>query len=132
MSTSKQQPIAVPVSPFKGTKGFKRLFNASSYSAKGLLSAWQQEAAFRQETVCALFLFPLACYLSDNSIERILMIASVLLVILVELLNSAIEAVVDRIGPELHPLSGRAKDMGSAAVAVALLIVIVTWSLILL
>ena len=96
------------------------------------MSAWQHEAAVRQELVCALFLIPLAVYLGNTKLDRLLLIGSVLLVILVELLNSAIEAVVDRIGSESHELSGRAKDMGSAAVFVALLLVVLTWGVILL
>ncbi len=112
---------------FKGATGLKRLILATGYSFQGIVAAWKHEAAVRQELICAFFLIPLAFYLSSDHIERILLIGSVLLVILVELLNSAIEAVVDRIGIEAHELSGRAKDMGSAAVFVALVLVIVTW-----
>nr|WP_094706053.1 diacylglycerol kinase [Hahella sp. CCB-MM4] len=112
---------------FKGNKGLKRLLLATGYSMQGFIAGWKHEAAIRQELVCTALLVPLAVYLGNTSIERILMIGSVLLVLLVELLNSAIEAVVDRIGTEPNELSKRAKDMGSAAVFVALTIVIVTW-----
>ncbi|RTE66192.1 diacylglycerol kinase [Amphritea opalescens] len=132
MLKTEQQSLATDASALKGIKGVKRLVLATGYSIKGFQAAWQHEAAIRQETLCALVLIPLALYLGQDSIERILLIASVLLLILVELLNSAIEAVVDRIGTELHELSGRAKDMGSAAVLMALMIALMTWGLIIL
>ena len=103
----------------KGKKGLRRLINATGYSMKGLSAAYRNEAAFREEVLLACVLIPCA-----------LLIGSVLLLMLVEILNSAIEAVVDRIGPELHPLSGRAKDLGSAAVFIAMIILGVTWLLI--
>lgn len=129
--TSRNDKIEA-TSPFKGTRGVKRLIMATAYSARGLLAAWRHEAAFRQELLLALVLIPLALYLSSESLERVIMIGSVLILLLVELLNSAIEAIVDRIGIEPHPLSGRAKDMGSAAVLIALLLVVVSWAGILL
>jgi len=132
MLKTEQQPLTTDASAFKGIKGIKRLVLATGYSIKGFQAAWQHEAAIRQETLGALVLIPLALYLGQDSVERILLIGSVLLLILVELLNSAIEAVVDRIGVELHELSGRAKDMGSAAVFVALIVMLMTWILIIL
>ena len=97
---------------------------------KGLRAAFINESAFRQESMLALLLTPLAIFLGQNAIEYILLIGSVLLVLVVELLNSAIEAVVDRISDEHHELSGRAKDIGSAAVFISLCIVVLVWGLI--
>ncbi|HEY9049907.1 MAG TPA: diacylglycerol kinase [Gammaproteobacteria bacterium] len=114
-----------------GNTGFKRVILAGGYSLQGLKSAYRNEAAFRQEFWLAVILIPLAFYLGDNAIEIALMVGSVMLVMIVEILNSAIEAVVDRIGMERHELSGRAKDMGSAAVFLALLNVVIMWSLML-
>ncbi len=105
---------------------------AAVYSMRGFIAAWRHEEAIRQELLCSILLVFLAVYLGNNNIEYILMIGSVLLVVLVELLNSAIEAVVDRVGLEHNELSGRAKDMGSAAVFIALALVVLTWGLILL
>ncbi len=119
-------------SPYKGVSGFRRLLNATFYSLKGFLAAWKYESAFRQEIVCATFMIPLAFYLTPDSISRILLIGSLLLVLIVELINSGIEAVVDRISLEKNELSGRAKDFGSAAVFVALTLALITWGLILL
>lgn len=112
----------------KGNTGIKRIILAAGYSAKGLRAAFVHEAAFRQELLLCAVLIPLACWLDVNAIERMLLISSLLLVLIVELLNSAIEAVVDRIGPEQHQLSGRAKDLGSAAVLIALLLTLYLWS----
>nr|WP_243748826.1 diacylglycerol kinase [Pseudomaricurvus alcaniphilus] len=106
--------------------------SAASNSQAGIVAAWKHEAAFRQEAVCAAVLIPLALYLGADRLQQLLLISSVLLVLLVELLNSAIEAVVDRVGLEAHELSGRAKDMGSAAVLLALLLAAVTWGILLL
>jgi diacylglycerol kinase (ATP) len=105
--------------------GLKRIYRAMGYSLKGFASAWRHEAAFRQEAVVAILAIILAYYLESDPITRILLVGSVWLVVVVEMINSAIEAVVDRIGPEKHPLSGRAKDLGSAAVA--LTIVLAAW-----
>lgn len=116
-------------SPFKGKTGLKRLINAAGYSADGFKAAYRHEDAFRQETHLALILIPLALWLGDSGIERALMIGSVLLVLIVELLNSAVEAAVDRISLDRHHLIKRAKDMGSAAVLVALLNVVAVWAL---
>lgn len=113
-------------------KGLHRLIKATSYSCAGLKVAWRTGEAFRQESVLCLILTPLALWVGDNGTERVLLIGSLLLVIIVELLNSGIEAVVDRIGLERHELSGRAKDIGSAAVFMALLNAALVWILILL
>jgi len=112
--------------------GFTRLYKASIYSWQGFVAAFRHEQAFRLEIYLLLVLAPLAFYLTENSLERALMIGSWLLVMTVELINSAIEAVVDRFGGEQHELSGRAKDIGSAAVFIALVIVAVIWAGILL
>lgn len=96
----------------------------------GLRAAWVNEAAFRQECMLTIVLAPLGIWLGQNAVERILLVGSCLLVIVVELLNSGIEAVVDRVGTDRHKLSGRAKDLGSAAVFVSLVIVALVWTLI--
>jgi diacylglycerol kinase (ATP) len=118
-------------SPFKGKTGLRRLINAFGYSLDGLRAAYLNEDAFRQEVRLALVLTPLAVVLGHTSIERALMIACVLLVIVVELLNSAVEATVDRISLDHHLLAKRAKDIGSAAVLLSLLNLFVVWALIL-
>lgn len=118
-------------SPFKGKTGFRRLMNALGYSFDGFKAAFKHEDAFRQEVFLAIVLVPLALYLEAEALHRILMIGSVLLVLIVELLNSAVEAVVDRVSIERHALAKRAKDIGSAAVFVALTNVVMTWGLIL-
>ncbi len=120
------------VSPFKGKTGLRRLINAFGYSLDGFKAAFEHEDAFRQEVFLALVLIPLAFYLGKNPIEQALMIASVLLVLIVELLNSAIEAAVDHTSTERNALAKRAKDIGSAAVFLALMIVVVVWGLMLL
>ncbi|MGD8107569.1 diacylglycerol kinase [Pantoea sp. FN0302] len=107
--------------------GLTRIIKAAGYSWKGLRAAWQHEAAFRQETLLALAAVLIACWLDVDAITRVLLIGSVFLIIIVEILNSAIEAVVDRIGSELHPLSGRAKDMGSAAVLLSIILALFVW-----
>lgn len=113
--------------PYKGKTGLRRLWNALHYSLDGFAAAYRNEDAFRQEVWLAALLLPAACLLPVSGIGRALMIGSVLLVLIVELLNSAIEAAIDRIGLESHPLSKRAKDIGSAAVFVALLNVLLIW-----
>ncbi|WP_223246785.1 diacylglycerol kinase [Sulfuriferula thiophila] len=118
-------------SPFKGKTGPKRVLNAFFYSIDGMKAALRHEDAFRQEMLLAVILIPLAIFLEPGALGRALMIGSVLLVLIVELLNSAVEAAVDRISFEHHHLIKRAKDMGSAAVLVALLNVCVVWGLIL-
>lgn len=114
-----------------GKRGFKRIISASFCSATGLVTAWRREAAFRQELLLAAFLIPIAIYLGDSGLERAVLIGSVLIVLVAELLNSGIEAVVDRTGLEYNELSKYAKDMGSAAVFIALVNVVVMWGLIL-
>lgn len=108
-----------------------RIVYAAGYSWKGLCAAWKNEAAFRQELILFIILVPLGYWLGETGVEKAILIGSLMLVLIVEILNSAIEAVVDRFGEEQHELSGRAKDMGSAAVSLALLAVVVIWSLIL-
>ena len=117
------------VSPFKGKTGLRRLINAFGYSMEGLSAAYKNEDAFRQELRLALVLIPLAAYLGHNGLERAVMIACVFLVVIVELLNSSVEATVDRISLDHHLLAKRAKDIGSAAVLLSLINLIVVWSL---
>lgn len=112
--------------------GLSRLVNACRYSWLGLKASWQSEEAIRQEIIALTILLPLAIWLPVTPVAKALLIFSVILVLLVELLNSAIEAVVDRISDEYHPLSGKAKDIGSAAVMVALLNAAIVWLIILL
>ena len=121
-----------PVSPYKGKTGLRRLFNAVGYTWDGLRAAFKHEDEIRQEVFLALLLIPLALYLGETGVERALMIAAVLGVLMVELLNSALEAAVDRISLEHHLLIKRAKDMGSAAVMIALVNAVVVWALVLL
>lgn len=109
------------------TTGLLRIYRAAGYSMQGLIAAWRHEAAFRQESIAAILAIIIACLLDIDRLSRVMLIASVLMVMIVELLNSAIEAVVDRISSELHPLAGRAKDMGSAAVLVSLLLAVFVW-----
>lgn len=119
------------ISPFKGKTGLRRLINAFGYSVEGFKAAFTHEDAFRQEVFLAIVLIPLAIYLGENSVEKALMIASVLLVLIVELLNSAVEAAVDHTSTDHHALAKRAKDIGSAAVFLALAIVAIVWGLML-
>ena len=114
-----------------GKTGLTRIVNAFGYSMQGIRAALKHEAAFRQEMVLAIILIPLAFFITQDVIKLVLLITAPLLVLVVEILNSAIEAVVDRFGEEHHELSGRAKDMASAAVFFSLLIVAVVWGLIL-
>ena len=107
--------------------GLTRIIKAAGYSWKGLRAAWLHEAAFRQEALAAIAAIVIVCWLDLDMISRILMIGVVVLVIIVEIINSAIEAVVDRIGQEHHPLAGRAKDMGSAAVLISILLALFVW-----
>ena len=115
-----------------GKTGISRLMDATSYSWAGLVATWRNEAAFRQEVSLAIILIPAALWLGNTGVERALLVGATLLVMIVELLNSAVEAVVDRIGPEKHPLSKIAKDTGSAAVSISLLLWLTTWGCILL
>ncbi len=113
--------------PLKGQRGLRRIVKAAGYSAQGLRAAWQHESAFRQEVVLSVFMLPAAWWLGENWVERSLLIGTVLLVLALELMNSAVEAAVDRVSMDLHPLAGRAKDLGSAAVLMALLLCGGTW-----
>ena len=117
--------------PAKKNKGILRLWRALGYSIQGFIGVWKTEAAFRQEVMLAVILAPIALWLDFTAVERVLLLASLLLVLIVELMNSAIEAVVDRIGVERHPLSGKAKDEGSAAVLLSLGVAALTWGLLL-
>jgi len=112
-------------------RGPRRIAQAARWSWQGLRAAWLHESSFRLEAWLLLLFTPVAVWLGDNAIERILMIGSMLLVLATELLNSAIEAVIERYGPEIHELAGRAKDMGSAAVFVLMINVLLCWGLIL-
>ena len=112
--------------PHKARTGFSRLWHATGYSLQGLQAGWQ-EKAFRLEVQLSILLLPAAFLLGQNWVERMLLAGSVLLVLIVELLNSGIEAAIDRIGPELHPLSKKAKDLGSAAVLLSLVLLSLTW-----
>jgi diacylglycerol kinase (ATP) len=113
-----------------GKTGLRRIWNAMFYSLQGITAAWQHEAAFRQEAVLCIIMLPLAFLVGDSAVERALLAGTCLLVLVTELLNSAIEATVDRIGSDNHELSGRAKDIGSAAVFISLCIAGLTWALI--
>jgi diacylglycerol kinase (ATP) len=118
-------------SPFKGKTGFIRIIHAFFNSVAGLRDAWRHESAFRQEILLAAVLVPLACVVPVTAVERALLIGSVLVVIIVELLNTSVEAAIDRISFDHHSLSKRAKDIGSAAVFVALVLLALVWALIL-
>lgn len=109
-------------SPHKGRTGFDRIAHAAGYSLQGLAAAWRAEAAFRQEVALATVLLPASWWLSTSWVQGVLLAGSVVLVLIVELLNSAIEATVDRISLDQHPLAKQAKDVGSAAVMLALLL----------
>lgn len=111
--------------------GLTRIIKAFGYSCQGLAAAWKHEAAFRQETLLAIVAVPLGLWLGKNGPEKALLAGSVLLVMVVELLNSGLEAIVDRASPEQHELAKRAKDAGSAAVLVMLVVALLTWAVIL-
>ncbi|MEY3464541.1 MAG: hypothetical protein RL603_139 [Pseudomonadota bacterium] len=112
--------------------GLVRVWRAFGNSAKGFRGAFAEEAAFRQELALAVVLLPLGVWLGDNGVERALLIGPIFVVLIVELLNSAVEAAIDRIGLERHPLSGLAKDIGSAAVFTSFALLVVVWALVLL
>lgn len=116
--------------PHKGNKGLARAFRAAVNSWNGLKYAYKEESAFRQELFLAIILIPIAVYIPCSMIEKILLVSSVFLVLIVELLNSSVEAAIDRISFDIHGLSKRAKDFGSAAVMVALLLCGFTWILV--
>lgn len=117
----------VEANPQKARTGLNRIWHATRYSMDGLRAGWT-ETAFRQEALAALVLVPLAFWLGQNWMERVLLAGTVLLVLIVELLNTCVETAVDRVGPEWHTLSKRAKDMGSAAVFLSLLLCGGTWA----
>lgn len=125
------EPAKSAIDEFKGKQGLTRLINALGYSRDGLCAAWKNEAAFREEVLLAAITLPLAFYLGQTGIERALLAGSVLFVLIVEILNSAVEAVVDKASPEKHELAKRAKDMGSAAVLLSLLNAAVIWACVL-
>jgi diacylglycerol kinase (ATP) len=116
-------------SPYKGKTGLRRLINAFGYSMAGFKAAYQHEDAFRMEVLLAIVLIPLAFYLGDSATARVMMLASVFLAVIVELVNSAIEATVDHTSLEKHMLAKRAKDIGSAAVLLSLINLAVVWGL---
>jgi diacylglycerol kinase (ATP) len=127
-----EAPVAVEApNPFKGKTGVVRIWHATLNSCAGLADAWRQESAFRQEVVLAALLIPTGLLVPVPPVERALLVAVVLLVLIVELLNTAVEVTIDRISLERHPLSKRAKDTGSAAVLISLLLVVLVWGVIL-
>jgi diacylglycerol kinase (ATP) len=120
-----------PVSEFKSKSGLKRIMAATGYSIEGLQSAWRHEHAFRQELVVVVIGTLVALFLPISSFQKLFLIATLVFVLIVELINSAIEAVVDRVSLERHPLSKNAKDFGSAAVLLAVLIAAASWGVVL-
>jgi diacylglycerol kinase (ATP) len=114
--------------PKSNRRGFGRLVAATGFSMAGFRAAWRGEEAFRQEVMLAAVLVPAAIWLGQTMLQRALLVGTCLLVLVVELLNSAVEAVVDRVGDELHVLSGQAKDMGSAAVLLSLALTVLVWA----
>jgi len=124
-------PDDLPFNPYKGNRGFTRAWHAMKHSIAGVRIAIREESAFRQELTLAAVLLPCSVFVPVAPVERAALIASVLLVLIVELLNSSVEAAIDRISLERHELSKRAKDFGSAAVMVALAVCVLTWAMIL-
>jgi len=124
-------PEALTESPFKGKTGVIRIVHAFFNSVSGLEDAWRNESAFRQEILLAIVLIPIACVARVTAVERAVLIGAVLLVMIVELLNTSVEAAIDRISFDQHSLSKRAKDIGSAAVFMALVLLAMVWALIL-
>lgn len=123
-------PLApLPFNPYKGNRGLTRAWHALKNSLNGFRVAIREESAFRQELTLAVLLVPVGIAVPVDAVSHVLLIGSVLLVLIVELLNSSVEAAIDRISLERHELSRRAKDLGSAAVTVALVVCLLTWSL---
>lgn len=118
---------AMDANDLKGKSGLTRLINACKYSRQGILAAWKSEEAFREELTASAILIPVALLLPAPFIYRLAAVSSLLILIIVELLNSGIEACIDRIGPEIHPKSGFAKDVGSAAVLFAIANAVLVW-----
>jgi len=110
-----------------GNTGFRRVVNATFYSFAGLRTAWRTEAAFRQECLAVVVLIPIAVWLGQSAVQRVLLLGSCVFVLIVELVNTAIELVVDRVGTDHHELSGRAKDVGSAAVFTSIGLAMLVW-----
>ena len=123
-----QVPFSATANPQKNRQGLSRVWHAAGYSLAGLRAGWN-ETAFRQEALASVVLVPAAFWLGNSWIETVLLAGTVMGVLIVELLNTGIEAAIDRIGPEWHALSKRAKDMGSAAVLLSLLLCAGTWTL---
>jgi diacylglycerol kinase (ATP) len=121
-------PADEPVNPQKNRKGLSRVWHATGYSIAGLRAGWH-ETAFRQEAIASIVLIPAAFWLGRSWVETVLLAGTVILIMIVELLNTGIETAIDRIGPEWHDLSKRAKDMGSAAVLLSLLLCAGTWAM---
>lgn len=128
VSTSAAPPEHALVNPQKTRRGLSRLWHATGYSLAGLRAGWH-ETAFRQEAIASVVLLPAAFWLGGNWVETALLAGTVMLVMIVELLNTGIETAIDRVGPEWHDLSKRAKDLGSAAVLLSLLLCAGTWAL---
>lgn len=127
-NTASPMPFDEPVNPQKHRRGLSRVWHATGYSIAGLRAGWH-ETAFRQEAIASIVLIPAAFWLGRNWVETVLLAGTVILIMIVELLNTGIETAIDRIGPEWHDLSKRAKDMGSAAVLLSLLLCAGTWAL---
>jgi diacylglycerol kinase (ATP) len=117
--------------PSTEARGPKQMYRALIWSLKGMRAGWQHEASFRLEVYLAIILFPLGLWIGHGGLEKAMMCGSILLVLSTELLNSAIEAIVDKVSPEFHELAGRAKDMGSAAVFLLMVNVVLCWTLVL-
>ena len=113
-----------------GNKGLTRIIKAFGFSVKGFRAAWKHEEAFRQEVILALILLPLSFYVAANATQLAILLSTLFIVLITEILNSAVEAVVDRVSDEHHKLAGRAKDMGSAAVLLSLTMTVVIWGVI--
>jgi diacylglycerol kinase (ATP) len=126
--TGSHMPGDTPANLQKNRKGLSRVWHATGYSLAGLRAGWH-ETAFRQEAIASVVLIPAAFWLGSNWVETVLLAGTVILIMIVELLNTGIETAIDRIGPEWHDLSKRAKDMGSAAVLLSLLLCAGTWAL---
>ena len=125
-------PTKSPIRTGDRPTGLRRLLRALGHSARGLSACWREEAAFRQECVLALGVIPAGLWLGATGVERAVLVSPMLLILIVELLNSGIEAAIDRIGPESHALSGLAKDLGSAAVLMSFAVLMLTWACVLL